>query len=697
MIALMMNLAMAEATNPKNNILVKPWKTPLETPPFDKIKNEDFKPAVTYALKESRSNVKKIVKNKDIPGFENTIVALSKSTELLDRVTELFFNLNECNTNDEMQQIALDISPDLTRFANEVSMNAELFAKVKAVYDRKDSLSLNGEQKMLLQKTYKSFIRNGALLSPADKEKMMPLQEELAMLSLKFAQNALADKNAWFLHITKRQDLVGLPINISDAAAETAKSKGLDGWVITLDYPSYGPFLQYAHNRDLREKVWRALNTIGNHGNANDNNEIVKRMAYLRLQVARLLGYNTYSDYVLEERMAESKDTVNKFLNDLLALSHPYAVKDVAEVQEYAQARGVSYKLERWDWALFSEMLKNEKYAINQEMLRPYFQLEKVRDGIFYLFGRLYDIKFVQRTDIPVYHPDVLVYEVVDKISKKTWGVLYLDFFPRNNKSSGAWMTSFNKQYKENGKDIRPQIQIVCNFTKPTPKQPSLLTFDEFSTFLHEFGHAIHGLLSDVNYGDLSGTSVYRDFVELPSQLMENWATQREFLDIVAEHYETGEKIPQVYIDRILESEKYNAGYFFDRQIGFGLLDMAWHSIEDSVSISVEEFEKKALAPTDVLPQVPGCLLSTNFSHVFAGGYAAGYYGYKWAEVLEADVFARFQKNGIFDKKTAKALRDNILSKGGTEHPMNLYINFMGRRPDMNPLLIKSGFLPEKK
>lgn len=673
----------------KNPLLSK-FDTPYQTPPFDKIKHEHYMPALDSAISLARHEIDAIVNNTEEPTFENTIEALDHSGKLLADVSNILFNLNEAETDSVLQQIVIEASPKLTDFSNDINLNPELFKRVKAVWEKRDSLKLTPEQMMLVDKTYKGFVRNGANLSETDKEKYRAISRELSELTVKFNQNVLAETNSYKLHITNEADLAGLPQSLIDAAAYTAKQKGLEGWVITLDYPMYGPFMKYADNRELRKQLYMAYGNRCFKGNEYDNQKIAQRIANLRLELANLLGYPNFATFVLENRMAETPERVNQFLDQLVAASLPAAREEVKEVEEFARQQGFKGKLERWDWSYYSEKLKNAKYSYNEEELKPYFQLEKVIDGVFLLANKLYGLTFLPNGKIPVYHPDVKAYEVYDG-SGRFMSVLYLDFFPREGKSGGAWMTSFRSQYRENGKDIRPIVSIVTNFTKPTDKQPSLLTFYEFSTFLHEFGHALHGMLTDCNYSSLSGTSVYRDFVELPSQIMENFAVEKEYLDLFAVHYQTGEKIPQELVQKIIDSRNFQAGYFSLRQLGFGILDMAWHTITKPVTEDVDSFEKKVLNPLDVLPPVKGTNMSVTFGHIFEGGYAAGYYGYKWAEVLDADAFELFKEKGIFNREVAQSFRENILSRGGSEHPMTLYKRFRGQEPTIDALLKRSG------
>lgn len=676
------------------NPLVKQWNTPFQTPPFNLIKTEDYKPAMLYAIEQAKEEVNAIIVNRAMPDFENTIVALERAGSLLNRVSGVFFNLNECLTSDRFQQIYMEIIPALTAYGNDVSMNPQLFAKVKSVYDRRDDIPLTTEQRMLLDKTYKSFIRSGALLTGAAKEEYRKVSEELSTLTNQYQMNVLAEQNAFSMNITDKKDLAGLPDYVIAAAKEEAKARKQKGWTFTLQYPSFGPFMQYADNRALREKIWRASAFEANNNNDKDNKEVARKIANLRLRMVQLLGYSSYAEYALEERMAKTPQTVNKFINDLFEASMPFAEKEVKEIQDYANAHGFEGKLQRWDFSYWSEKLKNEKYAMDPNMFKPYFKLENVKKGIFELADKLYNIEFKENKEIQKYHPDVTVYEVYDKSNGKFLAILYMDFFPRDSKRSGAWMTSFREQYiDEQGNDVRPLIQLVCNFTKPTTKEPSLLTFDEVTTFLHEFGHCLHGIFASGTYSSLSGTSVYRDFVELPSQIMENFATEKQFLDMFAVHYKTGEKIPQALIDKLIAAERYLAGYMSVRQLSFGMIDMQWHTITTPYTGDVVEMEKKAIAKTELMPVVENSIMSTAFGHIFSGGYAAGYYGYKWAEVLDADAFAAFKEKGIFNREVSTSFRKNILSQGGKKDPMELYKTFRGHEPTNEALLRRCGFI----
>ena len=671
------------------NPLLVESTAPHGAPQFTQITNEHYKPAFEQAVREARADIAAIVGNAQAPTFANTIEALEFSGRRLDRISNIFFNLNEAHTNDTMQALALELSPMLTEFSNDVSLDPKLFARVKAVYDRRESLGLNAEQRRLLEKTYKGFARSGAALSDGDKKIYRELTARLSELSLQFNQNSLAATNAFTLHVTDPAVVGELPDFVREGMAAGAKERGLDGWVVTLQIPSMVPFMTYSSNRALKEKLWRAYNTRCVGGEF-DNSAIVEEIADKRLQLAGLLGYETYADYVLEERMAESSPTVNAFLAELLDRAVEAARRDVETVAGYARAQGFDAELMPWDFGYYSEKLKHERYELSEELTKPYFQLENVRRGMFELANRLYGITLRENPEIPVYHPDVKAYEVFDA-DGSFLAVLYMDFFPRASKRGGAWMTEFRQQGVENGVETRPLISVVYNFTKPTDSLPSLLTFDEVTTMLHEFGHALHGIFAAGTYPSLTGTAVYRDFVELPSQIMENWAYEKEFLDLFAVDYRTGEKMPAELIRRILDAKNYLAAYSHIRQVAYGLCDMAWHSISEPVKMPVVDFEKKAMARAQVLPYVDGQCTSTSFGHIFSGGYAAGYYSYKWAEVLEADAFSLFKEKGIFDRETAASFRENILSKGGSEHPMKLYVRFRGHKPDTQALFDKMG------
>lgn len=672
-----------------SNPLLKPSGLKHDAPAFDKIKVEHYKPAFEQSIASAKEDVLKIINNPEEPTFENTIEALEFSGRDLGTVSGIFYNLNECNTSDAMQQIAEEIAPMTTEYSMFVSLNEDLFKRVKAVYDKRDQLGLNKEQAKLLENTYQSFARNGANL-PADKKaEFSKIAEELSILSLNFNKNLLAATNAFTLHITDEKDLAGLPEFVKDMGEAEAKGKGMEGWVFTLQAPSYIPFMTYSENRDLREKMWKASNMRAIGGEF-DNTENIRKIVSLRAKQAQLLGYETFADYALVDRMAKSKETVNNFLEDLLEKSIDYAKEDVKTLQKYAKSQGFKGELMPWDFSYYSEKYKNEKYAINDELLKPYFKLENVKEAVLGLAGKLYGLKFVKNTELPVYHPDVDVFEVMDE-DGRFMALLYMDFFPRESKRGGAWMTSFREECIYKGVEERPFIQMVMNFTKPTEKAPSLLTFDEVTTLLHEFGHALHGILAEGTYPSLTGTNVARDFVELPSQIMENWAYEPEFLKTFAKHYQTGEVIPQELITKITESKNYLAGYGNVRQITFGIIDMSWHVLTSDMTGDVVKFEKDAIKRCSVMPDVKGAVMSPQFGHIFSGGYSAGYYSYKWAEVLEADAFSLFKEKGIFNKEVASSFRNNILSRGSIDGEDVSFRNFRGRDPEPEALLRKLG------
>ena len=670
-----------------SNPLLAAWDTPHETPPFSEIKLSDYEPAFDAAIACSRAEVEAIVKNPKKPTFGNTIVALERQGEVLNRISGLFFNLLEADSSDEMQEIAQRVQPKLTELSNDISLDPELFARVKYVYEHPGRLKK--EDKKLLENTYKGFARSGAALSDADKELYRQYSSELSALTLQFGQNALAATNAFTLNITDPKVVAELPAFVKEGMAAEAKARGEKGWTVTLQYPSYLPFMTYSSNRALKEKLWRASGSKA-LGGEYDNTGIVKKIVNTRLKMANLLGYKCYADYVLENRMAENTKTVNDFLAELLAETKSYADADYRMVADYAASLGFEGELMPWDWAYYTEKYKDEKYALNDELVKPYLKLENVKKGVFMLANKLYGLNFTPNEKIAVYHPDVTAYDVTDA-DGRFMAVLYLDFFPRASKRSGAWMTEFRGTKIEDGKETRPLVSLVMNFTKPTETTPSLLTFDEMETFLHEFGHALHGMLGEGKYESLTGTSVYRDFVELPSQIMENWATEKEFLDLWAVHYETGEPIPAEIVDRIVAAQNYLAAYANVRQLSFGMTDMAWHTLTEPFDGDVEQFEVASMAPTQVMPVIAGTAMAPSFGHIFSGGYAAGYYGYKWAEVLEADAFSLFKEKGIFSREVASSFRDNILSKGGTEHPMKLYERFRGHKPETKALIEKMG------
>jgi peptidyl-dipeptidase Dcp len=680
------------STNKSNmgNPLLSKYKTPYETVPFDKIEVSDISQAFDTAFKQARLEIDVILNNQEEPNFANTIETLEASGTLLDRLSLILFNLNSAETNDSIQALAREISPRLTDFQNDITLNEDLFKKIQFVKENIDIHDLTDEQNQLLKNTYLAFVRNGANLSDKDKEVFREVSKNLSELTVKFGENVLAETNAYFMHLTDSADLAGLPEDVITAAVEEAQSRELEGWVFTLKFPSFLPFVKYCDNRELRKDITIAYGSRAMKGNENDNQDIIRQITNQRLVLAKLLGYTSYGAYVLDNRMAETPDRVMNFLDELSLAYYEPAKQEVAQVSEYAQTIGADFELQRWDWSYYSEKLKKEKYELDDELTRPYFKLENVTAGVFQLATDLWGLSFRENKSIPVYHPNVKAFEVYDE-NKKYLAVLYMDFFPREGKRQGAWMTEYKQQEKEGGRDIRPQISLVFNFTKPTAEKPSLITYNELRTILHEFGHALHGMLSDVTYSSLSGTNVYRDFVELPSQIMENWAEQEEWLNKIAVHYETGETMPKELLQKIIDSKNYLAAYSGTRQVNYGTIDMAWHSITEPFSGDIEEFENRIMAGLDIIPPIKGTAMSPNFSHIFAGGYAAGYYGYKWAEVLDADAFSLFLKNGIFDKATAASFRENILSKGGTEPPMQLYIKFRGQEPSIDPLLERSG------
>lgn len=675
------------------NPLLIEFKTPFDTAPFSKIENEHFQPAIETSIQEAKEEIDKITANPDSPTFENTLEALEFSGERLGRITSLFFNLNAAETNEEIQGIAQVVSPMLSEFSNDVRLDEDLFRRIRSVYINRDKLELNAEQTMLLEKNYKAFVRNGANLNEDDKKKLREIDKELSTLSLKFGEHVLAETNAFEMILTEESDLDGLPEGVREAAKLLAKEKGVEGWAFSLDYPSYIPFVTYSKRRDLREKMARAFGSRANKGNENDNREIVLRIANLRHQRAKLLGYDSHADFVLEERMAEKPAKVEAFLEDLLSKAKPAALKDLEKLKALASKDGIS-ELQKWDSSFYSEKLKQELFDLDDEKLKPYFQLENVLQGAFEVANRLYGIHFKSVDNIETYHDEVRTYEVRDE-NDRFIAVFYADFFPRKGKRNGAWMTSFKNQWKRDGVDSRPHIAIVCNFTRPTESRPSLLTFNEVTTLFHEFGHALHGMLADTTYPNLSGTSVYWDFVELPSQIMENWCYEEEALSLFAKHYKTGEKIPMDLVRKIKESSNFLEGMATLRQLSFGMLDMAYHGHDPSGIMDVKEFEKQIFAETQMYPDVPESCMSTAFSHIFQGGYSSGYYSYKWAEVLDADAFEAFKEKGIFDQETGEKFKSFILSRGGTEKPMELYVKFRGREPDANALLRRAGLLSE--
>ena len=675
------------ATRP--NPLLKESPLPLGAPVFDRIETADYLPAFREAIARAQADIQAIADNPEAPSLENTLEALDDAGRDLDRISGIFFNLTEACTNDEMDRIAEEVSPLLTQYQMSILLNEALFARVKTLWERRAQLPLDPEAGKLLEETWKMFVRNGANLPPDQRERYTRLLEELSLATLKFGQNVLAATNAFFLHLTDETDLAGLPASAREAAATEARNRQLPGWVFTLHQPSYSPFLKYSERRDLRERIWRAYNSKC-IGGADDNTEVLRKIVTLRAEKARLLGYPTYAAYALEERMAKSPQTVQVFLDRLMAASLPAARREVAEIARYAAQQGFAQPLMPWDFSYWSEKYRKERFELDDEILKPYFPLEAVQKAVFDLSGRLYGLHFEPRSDIPVYHPDVRVFQVSDEHGR-TMAFLYLDYFPRESKRGGAWMTSFRELGRFQGQEERPLVSLVTNFTKPTDTTPSLLTFNEVTTLLHEFGHALHGMLAEGRYRSLTGTNVVRDFVELPSQLMENWAYEPEFLRTFARHWQTGELIPQDQIDRIVAARNFLAGYGQVRQLHFGITDMAWHTGTAAPADDVVAFEQDILRPTALLPQVAGIAFSPSFNHIFSGGYAAGYYAYKWAEVLEADAFAWFKEKGIFNRAAAEHFRKTLLSRGGSVDADILYRDFRGRDPEPDALLEKLG------
>ena len=690
-------LALVAAANVSCNMSMKsenPLLTestaPFGAPQFDQIEDEHYLPAFEQAIAEAKAEIDAIVANEEEPTFENTIEAMEYAGQTLNKVAGIFYNLMEANTSETLQEIAEKVSPMLTEYSMYVSLNNDLFQRVKAVYEQKDQLGLEQDQMTLLEDNYKSFVRGGANLSDEDKALYSKWSEELSLTTLQFSKNVLAATNAYTLHITDSTDLAGLPDYVKAMGAEAAAEKGLEGWAYTLDYPSYSPFLKYSTNRELRKQIWMAYNTRAIGGEF-DNTDIVKKIVDLRIKIANILGYETYADYALEERMAKDKNTVNNFIMQLLKPSLNYAKKDVGDVYAYAKKNGFEdSQLMPWDFTFWSERYQEAEYSLNAEELKPYFQLESCIDAVFGLANTLYGITFHELDNVPVYHEDVKVYEVKDKDGRHL-SLFYADFFPRASKRGGAWMTDFRGQSIRNGVEYRPFVSIVCNFTKPTADAPSLITHDEFTTFLHEFGHALHGILAEGRYPSLTGTSVSRDFVELPSQIMENWAYEPEYLNSFAKHYQTGEPIPAELIEKIVAAKNYLAGYGQVRQLHFAYLDMAWHSRTSVPELGTVEFEQSVLAPYNVMPAAEGAAFSCSFSHIFSGGYSAGYYSYKWAEVLEADAFSLFKEKGIFNTEVAESFLKNILSAGGAQDEAVIYRNFRGHDPQPEALMKKLG------
>ena len=688
---------MEEKTTDKNirkNPFFEPYTTPHETVPFDKIKIEDYEEAFMEGIRRDDEQIEKTISNTDEPTFDNTIINVDDDKDgyydLLSRVSTVFFNLLSAETNDEMDALAQKLQPILTKHANDVRLNKKLFERIKYVYEHHRELT--PEEQMLLENCYDGFVRSGALLDDEGKEKLRKLTEEASMLSLQFSQNLLKENKAYTINITNEEELDGLPDTAKEAAALAAKEHGKEGWVFTLDYPSYSPFMTYSTQRELRKQLYMMRNTICTHSNNENNIKICRRIVNLRREIAQLLGFNTYADYVLKNRMASNEANVYKLLNDLISAYMPTAKAEVQDIEKKAkEMEGNDFKMEPWDFSYYSHKLQLERFNLDAEMLRPYFELSKVIEGVFGLANKLYGITFKENKDIPVYHGDVKAYEVFDKDGSYL-AVFYADFHPRKGKQGGAWMTEYQGQWiDKKGENIRPHVSVVMNLTKPTAEKPALLTLGEVETFLHEFGHSLHGMFANTRFESLSGTNVWWDFVELPSQFMENYAVEKDFLRTFAFHYKTGEPLPDELIDRIAKSRNFMVAYGCMRQVSFGLLDMAYYTQSKPFTDDIIPFEKKAWEKAMVLPQLPDTCMTVQFSHIMAGGYAAGYYSYKWAEVLDADAFSVFKKNGIFDKKTAQSFRDNILSKGGTEHPMTLYKRFRGGEPTIDALLERNG------
>ena len=674
------------------SLLNKRFETPYNTAPFSNIKTEDFLPAFVKAIKVANIEIAKITDSKETPTFKNTIEALDYSGESLDRISSIFFNLNAAETNERIQKIAQEVSPLLTDFSNDIALNSPLFERVKLVYNSRKTLNLSEEQKILLEKKYKGFSRNGANLGKRDKETLREIDKELSKLKLSFGENVLAETNRYELLITDQSDLDGLPDGAIEAAKQTAVEKNKKGWLINLDYPSYIPFMTYSKKRALRKELALAFGRKGFQNDALDNQEIVLRIAQLRFKRAKLLGYNTHAHFVLEERMAKTPKNVCDFLEDLLEKALPAAKKEFQELESFAKRTEGINRLEKWDSAYYSEKLKQEHYNFDDEKLKPYFKLENVIKGAFKVAHKLFGLNFIETNDIEGYHNDVITYKVVD-LEQNLVAIFYTDFFPRKGKRNGAWMTSFKPQFIKNGIQERPHVSIVCNFTKPTATKPSLLTFSEVTTLFHEFGHALHGMLANTTYPSLSGTNVAWDFVELPSQIMENWCYEKEALALFAKHYKTGDCIPMDLIDKIKSASTFQQGMQTLRQLSFGLLDMSWHGMDPSAITNVKKLEKMAFKQTQLFPDVKQNCISTAFSHIFQGGYSSGYYSYKWAEVLDADAFEYFTENNLFDPKIANDFKEHILTKGGTRDPLELYIKFRGQKPKVDALLRRSGLV----
>ncbi len=689
------------------NPLLQPFTAPYEAPPFDQIREEHFTPAIEELIRVTEAEIRLIAENPDVPDFDNTIVALEAAGERLNVASNILFNLNHAETNERLQQVAQEVSPLLTGFSNRMMMNETLFGRVKELYLKaegrgqraKGEIEGRGqmaEEGRVLENWYLDFVRNGALLQGADKQRFAEIKTRLATLTLEFADHVLAETNDFFMHLTGEDELAGLPEYVREGAAGEASSRNLEGWVFTLHATSFVPFMKHADRRDLRERLFKAFSFRANRNNEHDNKARMAEIVNLRLEMARLLGDEHYAAYRLKTKMAERSERVMQFLDELYRAAYPAAKREFDEVSGYARSKGTDFELQAWDWSYWAEKLKESKYGFREEMLKPYFELSRVIRGVFMLADRLFGIRFVEAGGYPVYHPDVKVYEVLDS-DGSFLALFYADFHPRKGKQGGAWMTDFRMQSCLRGRMVRPHVSIVCNFSKPTGDKPSLLTVDEVNTFLHEFGHALHGMLSQVTFPSVAGTNVYQDFVELPSQIMENWMVEKEWLDLFAEHYETGAKIPQELLDRMVDARNFLEGYATVRQLGFGFSDMAWHSLTEPFDGDVIEFERSATEKVRLFPRIEGAGFGPAFTHIFAGGYAAGYYGYKWAEVLDADAFSLFSERGIFNREVADSYRKNILERGGSEHPMELYRRFRGQEPTIDALLRRSALIePEE-
>ncbi len=673
------------------NPLIENYNTLHDTTPFDKIRSEHYEPAIHEGIKQQTAEIEIICNNLEAPSFKNTIVALERSGKLLERVSTVFTNLLSAETNDHLQKLAEKIMPILSDHSNNITLNKRLFERINEVYNQKDKLNLNPEDYMLLQETYDNFVKKGANLEEKKRDQYRKLTQQLSTLTLQFSQNILKETNNYELLLTEQPQLAGLPENVIESARQNAKEKNKEGWLFTLSAPSYISFMTYNENRELRKRLYMAYNTKCTFNNEYNNVEIVKQIVNTRMSIAQLLGYDNYAEYKLKRRMAKTSESVYNLLNQLLEAYSPVAQAEFEEIQKFARVtEGNDFQLMPWDWNFYSEKLKNHQFGLNDEMLRPYFELNKAKEGIFGLATKLYGITFKENYNIQVYHPDVIPYEVFDK-NGQYLAILYTDFYPREGKRAGAWMTEYKGQWKEDGRNSRPHISIVTNFTKPITNKPALLSFNEVTTFLHEFGHALHGIFANSTYSSLSGTNVYWDFVELPSQIMENFAIEKDFLHTFAKHYETGEQLPDTLIQSIINASNFNVGYNCLRQLSFGYLDMAWYTRKEDFNGNIELYEKAVYEKTRILPLIEGTCMSTQFSHIFSGGYSAGYYSYKYAEVLDADAFSLFKEKGIFNKEVAESFRENILSKGGTEHPMILYQRFRGRKPDIKALLKRNG------